>query len=71
MKKKHDKPLNRIKCDICGYQNDKNLVKGSGVCHLCGKILDDRAYFKAQMNKKLRLWRGKRQDGNTWWNKQG
>lgn len=57
---KQIKPLNNIKCDICGYQNHKDFVKHSGVCHLCGKILDDRAYFKAQMNKKMRLWRGKR-----------
>lgn len=49
-----------IKCDICGYQNHEYYVKESGVCHLCGKILDERAYFKSQMNKKLRLWRGKK-----------
>ena len=57
MKKKYDA---NIKCDICGYCNHKDYVKYSGVCHLCGKILDDRAYFKQQLNKKLRLWRGKR-----------
>lgn len=71
MAKKHDKPLNRTQCDVCGYYNSINLVKGSGVCHLCGKILDGRAYFKAEMNRRLRLWRGKRQDGNTWWNDEG
>lgn len=52
--------LDNVKCDVCGYQNYRCYVKQSGVCHLCGKILDDKAYFKAQMNKKLRLWRGKR-----------
>jgi len=52
--------LKNIKCDVCGYQNHDYYVKKSGVCHLCGKVLDDKAYFKAQMNKKLRLWRGKR-----------
>ena len=58
--KKGKEKLDNIKCDICGYQNHKCYVKYSGVCHLCGKILDDRAYFKAQMNKKLRLWRGEK-----------
>jgi len=58
--KKHDKPLSRIKCDVCGYYNHVDYVKYSGECHGCGKILDEKAYFKAQMNKKLRLWRNKR-----------
>lgn len=65
MKKKEK--LDNIKCDICGYQNHKHYVERSGICHLCGKILDDRAYFKAQMNSKLRLWRNKRIDGRDWW----
>ena len=52
--------LNNIKCDICGYQNHAYFVKQSGVCHLCGKILDEKAYFKQQMNIKLRLWRNTR-----------
>lgn len=51
------KKQDNIKCDICGYYNKKDYVKFSGVCHLCGKILDEKAYFKSQMNKKLRLWR--------------
>ena len=58
MPRKREKFGTNIKCDICGYQNHKEFVDKSGVCHLCGKILDDKAYFKAQMNKKLRLWRG-------------
>jgi hypothetical protein len=49
-----------IKCDVCGYCNHKKFVQYSGVCHGCGKILDEKAYFKAQMNKKLRLWKGKK-----------
>lgn len=58
MKKK--RKLDNIKCDVCGYCNHKEYVKYSGVCHLCGKILDDRAYFKQELNKRLRLWRGKK-----------
>lgn len=70
MKKKKEFVNKNIICDVCKYQNNPNYVKYSGVCHLCGKILDDRAYFKAQMNKKLRLWRGKGKDGCNWWNTQ-
>ena len=56
--------LNKIQCDICGYYNNKDYVKYSGVCHLCGKILDDKAYFKQTLSKKMRLWRGKKY--RTW-----
>ena len=69
MSKKREK-LDNIKCDVCGYQNHKYYVVRSGVCHGCGKILDDKAYFKAQMNSRLRLWRNKRKDGCNWWNNQ-
>lgn len=50
-------PKDRIRCDVCGYCNHKDFVKYTGVCHLCGKILDERAYFKQQMIKKMRLWK--------------
>lgn len=53
-----------IQCDICGYHNQKDFVKHTGACHCCGKILDDKAYFKAQMNKKMRMWRGKLKQWN-------
>lgn len=58
--KKERKKLNLIVCDECGYGNNPDFVKYSGVCHGCKKILDDKAYFKQQMNKKLRLWRNKK-----------
>ena len=61
---KKKKELDNIKCEKCGYQNHRDFVKYSGVCHLCGNILDERAYFKQQMNKKMRLWRG--QKFNDW-----
>lgn len=57
--KKERKTLDNIKCEICGYQNHKFFVLYSGECHLCGNILDSKAYFKNQMRKKLRLWRKK------------
>jgi len=59
MKKKNIYEDN-IQCSNCGYCNKVKYVQYSGVCHLCGKILDEKAYFKQQMNKKLRLWRGKK-----------
>lgn len=68
MVKKYDKPLGRIQCDNCGYYNDIELLKRSGACHLCNKIIDEKSYFKSQMNKKLRLWKGKHEDGCSWWN---
>ena len=46
-----------IKCEICGYQNHKEYVAYSGVCHLCGNILDPRTYFRYNMNRKLKIWR--------------
>jgi len=55
---KSEKWEKHIKC-TCGYNNKENNVKIWGTCRGCGKILDDRAYFKYQMNKKLRLWRGR------------
>lgn len=59
MEKKKDAPLRVTFCDRCGYGNHNDFLKYSGVCHGCGKILDEKAYFRAQMNKKLRMWRGK------------
>ena len=53
------KKLDNIKCDVCGYHNHKYFVKYSGVCHLCGKVLDNKAYFKYQLRQRLRLWRKK------------
>lgn len=49
-----------IICPKCKYQNKPEYVMYSGVCNCCGEILDEKAYFKMQMHKKLRLWRGKR-----------
>lgn len=62
MKKKKKKFIEYTQCDICGYKNNPDFLQYSGVCHCCGKILDDKAYFKAQMNKKMRLWRDKKFD---------
>ena len=43
----------------CGYCNKKYNVEYYGTCTRCKKILDEKAKFKYDMNKKLRLWRGK------------
>jgi len=58
--KKEQKELDNIKCDVCGYSNLKGYVQSSGVCHLCGNILDKKTYFKIKLNRKLRLWRDDR-----------
>lgn len=60
MKKKKERFVEYTQCDQCGYRNNQDFLKYSGVCNCCHKILDEKAYFKAQMNKKMRLWRGKR-----------
>lgn len=64
MSGKKKEPFRVTFCDKCGYGNNSDYVKYSGVCHGCGKILDEKAYFKQQMNKKLRLWRNERM--NKW-----
>ena len=60
MKKVKERYVDRVKCDICGYQNSVDFLKYTGVCHCCGKILDEKAHFKHEMSKKMRLWRGKK-----------
>lgn len=55
MKRKYEE---NIKCE-CGYQNKKHNVEIYGTCTRCRKVLDEKAKFKYEMNKKLRLWRGK------------
>ena len=44
-----------IVCDNCGYNNFKNRFQEYGTCLRCGKVLDKKVYFKAQMKKKLHL----------------
>lgn len=40
-----------ITCDTCGYNNEKSRFEAYGTCLGCGKILDNKIYFKAQMRK--------------------
>lgn len=42
---------NFVTCDKCGYNNHKKRFESFGTCLHCGKILDNRAYFKACMKK--------------------
>lgn len=46
-------------CPECGYNNKKDYTKVYGDCLKCHYILDSKVYFKRNMNKSLRLWRGK------------
>lgn len=41
-----------ITCDECGYNNKKSRFEAFGTCLRCGKVLDQKIYFKAQMVKK-------------------
>ena len=41
-----------ITCDKCGYNNKKERFQAFGTCLKCGKVLDERIYFKAQMIRK-------------------
>ena len=53
MKIKKDKIMDRyITCDGCGYNNEKKRFEAFGTCLSCGKVLDERTYFKAQMVKR-------------------
>lgn len=61
MKKRIDREQwikdNFIICD-CGYCNNKRRVDFYGNCICCGRILNDKAWFKHNMFIKLRLWKG-------------
>lgn len=59
MKKKEKKIIPLIKCE-CGYNNQPHNVEVYGTCNGCKKVLDEKAKFRYDMNKKLRLWRGKK-----------
>ena len=48
--------LGIIKCE-CGYYNHKDKIKKYGTCRLCGKVLDKKAKYDYEMNKRLKLWR--------------
>ena len=41
-----------IHCDECGYNNEKIRFNAFGTCLHCGKVLDERVYFKAQLIRK-------------------
>ena len=66
MKKKKKFINTNVICDKCGYQNNPNYINFSGICHGCGKVLDEKAKFKFEMIKKMQLWRGKRLTKNEW-----
>ena len=52
MKSKH-KFINDlfVTCDKCGYHNFKDRFQAFGTCLGCGKILDERIYFKAKLKR--------------------
>lgn len=57
MTKKKKVLMEHIICE-CGYHNKPWNVKMYGTCTRCRKVLDPKAKYKYEMNKRLRLWRG-------------
>ena len=51
------KDLGLVYCSNCGYCNKAEMVAKYGTCKRCNITLDDKAKFKYEMNKHLRLWR--------------
>ena len=52
-KEERAKDLNNVICPVCKYQNKKYFLKQSGVCHLCGEILDRKIYFKSKLRRTI------------------
>lgn len=67
--KKHkgniEKNLNITKCPICEKYNNNDFLKKYGKCNLCNTVLDEKAYFKYTMIRKLHLFK-KKQIGYTY-----
>jgi hypothetical protein len=56
-REKSAKDLGLIYCDKCGYCNRVEMISKYGTCRGCLAVLDEKAKFKYEMNKKLRLWK--------------
>lgn len=48
---------NFVICD-CGYCNNKRAIDFYGNCKNCNKIINEKAWFKFNMYKKLHMWKG-------------
>lgn len=59
MKKAKKKYVEFVICE-CGYNNQPENVARYGTCRFCNKVLDEKVFFKREMNKRLRLWRKKK-----------
>ncbi len=44
---------NYTTCKYCEYNNEKSRLQKYGTCLKCGRVLDDRIYFKIQAMKIL------------------
>lgn len=60
--RKINEPFNNVVCKECGYNNKKHYAKFFGTCLCCGNIIDDKAKFKYEMNKRLLLYRKDKRD---------
>ena len=42
-----------ITCKYCGYNNFKKRLERFGTCLRCGKIIDEKSYFKVKIGGDL------------------
>ena len=42
-----------ITCKYCNYNNYKGRLENYGTCLRCGKIIDERSYFKKRLGGEL------------------
>ncbi len=56
-KKKRQKEFKLVVCEKCGYNNQPQFAGFFGTCLRCKNVIDPRAKFRYEMNKKLGTWR--------------
>jgi len=56
MKTNHEEFMEElyITCNECGYNNLKRRFENYGTCLRCGKILDKKVHFKAELGRLAR-----------------
>lgn len=45
----HNKKLNFVVCQFCGYNNEFNRFQNYGTCLRCHKIIDQKTYLKRKL----------------------
>jgi len=44
-----------VKCERCGYNNEKKRFQNFGKCLCCGEIMDSRIFYFRKLKKQLHL----------------